>query len=143
MANGTGPDARGTTAASREAAQVLRFIAAGAANTLLSVIVYQLALFAVSYTVSYGIAYVTGLAFAWYVYARHVFRAPLSAARMVGFAAFYVASLIAGTWVNAGFIEWLGLQPRLAIFATVAVMLPVNYVGSKWCLRGFRLAHPG
>lgn len=139
----SGPDPGGTPAVSREAAQVLRFIAAGAANTLLSIIVYQLALFAAGYTLAYGIAYVTGIAFAGYAYARHVFRTRLSAARFAAFAAFFVASLIAGAWVNAGFVEWLGLHPRLAIFATVAVMLPVNYVGSKWCLRGFAPVHAG
>ena len=137
MASGSGPGAGGAAAAPREAEQVLRFIAAGAANTLVSLMVYQAALFAVGYTLSYGIAYVSGLLFAWYAYSRHVFKAAPSAARLAAFVAFYMASLAVGACLNAGFVEWLGLRPRLAIFATVATMLPVNYLGSKWCLRGF------
>jgi len=143
LVSGSGRATDGATAASREAAQVLRFIAAGAANTLVSVIVYQASLFAIGYTLAYVIAYVAGLLFAWYAYSRHVFRTPLSATRLAAFAAFYVAGLAAGAGLNAAFIEWLGLQPRLAIFATVAAMLPVNYAGSRWCLRGFGQAHAG
>jgi hypothetical protein len=32
-------------------------------------------------------------------------------------------------------IETLGVAERLAIFITIAAMLPVNYFGSRWCLR--------
>ena len=143
MARGTGPDADRTTAASREAAQILRYLGAGAANTLLAVVVYQLALFVVGYTVSYTIGYLVGIVFGWYAYSRHVFRTSLSVTRLAAFAAFSVTSLVAGAALNAAIVEWLGLQPRLAIFATVAAMLPVNYLGSRWCLRGFGRAHAG
>ena len=137
------PDARHTAALHGEAGRFVRFIAAGGANTLLAIGVYQLALFAVGYTLAYGIAYGVGIAFGWYVYSKHVFRAPLSAARLAAFAGFYVASMIAGAWLNGRFVEWLAFPPRLAIFATVAAMLPVNYAGSRWCLRGFGPARPG
>jgi putative flippase GtrA len=120
----------------------LRFIVAGAVNTALSIAVYQLALFAFDYTVSYCIAYVAGIAFAYYLYARHVFDAKMSGARLALFAAFYLASLAAGALVNAAFVELAGFPPRLAIFATIAVMLPVNYLGSKWSL-GARRAERG
>ncbi len=119
-----------------ERQRYLRFIVAGAANTALSIAVYQLALFAFGYTASYCIAYAAGIAFAYYAYARHVFDAKLSAGGLALFAAFYLASLAVGALVNAAFVERAGFAPRLAIFATIAVMLPVNYLGSKWCLRG-------
>lgn len=137
MASRGWPAASSTPAASGERAQVLRFIAAGAANTLLTIIVYQLALFVVGYTIAWGIAYFAGIVFAGYAYATHVFGTRLSAPRLAAFAVFYVVSLTAGACVNAAFVEWLGLHARLAVFATVVVMLPVNYVGSRWCLRGF------
>ena len=77
-----------------------------------------------------------GVAFAYYTYARHVFDARMSAGRLALFTAFSLASLGAGALVNAAFVERAGFVPRLAILATIAVMLPVNYLGSKWCLRG-------
>jgi putative flippase GtrA len=119
-----------------ERRRYFRFIVAGAANTALSIAVYQLALFAFDYTVSYCVAYAAGIAFAYYAYARHVFDAKMSAGRLALFTGFYLASGAAGALLNAAFVERAGLAPRLAILATIAVMLPVNYLGSKWCLRG-------
>jgi putative flippase GtrA len=125
-----------SAASGDERHRYLRFIIAGAANTALSIAVYQLALFVFDYTVSYCIAYAAGIAFAYYAYARHVFNATMSGGRLVLFVAFYLASLAVGALVNAAFVERAGFAPRLAILATIAVMLPVNYLGSKWCLRG-------
>jgi putative flippase GtrA len=118
------------------AAQALRFLVAGAINTALSIAVYQAALFVTGHVVAYGIAYAAGVVFAYVAYARHVFDAPLSTGRFVVFALFYAVSGVIGTLVNAGLIEHLALHPRLAIFVTAMIMLLLNYVGSKWCLRG-------
>lgn len=117
-------------------APAMRFLAAGVANTLLSIAVYQAALFVTGHVVAYGIAYTAGILFAYFAYARHVFDAALSTRRFVFFALFYIASGCVGTVVNAGLIEHLALHPRVAIFVTVVIMLPLNYFGSKWCLRG-------
>jgi hypothetical protein len=38
--------------------------------------------------------------------------------------------------VNAALIDYLTMHPRIAIFATVMIMLPLNYFGSQWSLRG-------
>jgi putative flippase GtrA len=113
-----------------------RFVVAGAANTTLSIAVYQVALFMFGYAVSYATAYVAGIAFSFYLYSKHVFHSPITPARLMAFASFYVLSLAAGSLANAAYVEWLGLPERLAIFATIAVMLPVNYLGSKWSLQG-------
>lgn len=117
------------------AAPVLRFLFAGAINTLLSIAVYQAALFVTGPVAAYGIAYAAGILFAYVAYARHVFNTRLSATRFMVFALFYIASGVAGALVNAALIEHLALHARVAIFVTVILMLPFNYFGSKWCLR--------
>lgn len=117
-------------------APAMRFLAAGSANTLLSIAVYQGLLFVSGHVAAYGIAYAAGILFAYFAYARHVFDAPLSTRRFVIFSLFYIASGCVGMLVNASLIEHLALHARLAIFATVILMLPLNYFGSKWCLRG-------
>jgi len=119
-------------------APVMRFLAAGAVNTLLSIAVYQAALFVTGHVIAYVIAYAAGILFAYFAYARHVFNAPLSTRRFVVFALFYIASGCAGTLVNASLIEHLALHARIAIFVTVIIMLPLNYFGSLWCLRETR-----
>lgn len=113
----------------------LRFVLAGAANTLFSIAVYQALLFVANPTVAYVAAYAAGIVFAYFAYARHVFDAALSARRFVLFALFYVASGCVGTLVNNALIDYLAWHARLAIFATVVIMLPINYFGAQWCLR--------
>lgn len=116
--------------------RIARFLAAGAANTLLTLALYQAALFVAGHTAAYVLAYATGILFAYWAYAAHVFGTPRSAGRLAAFAAFYLVSLAAGTLLNDALIERLGVHARLAVFLTVAVMLPLNYLGSKRVLGG-------
>lgn len=121
--------------ARRESGRILRFLVAGAVNTGLSLLVYQAALFIMPHTPAYVLSYIAGILAAYFLYSRHVFDVPLNAARLPVFVLFYLASLVAGALLNAALIEQAGITARLAIFITIAVMLPVNYLGSRWCLR--------
>lgn len=121
--------------AHRESRQILRFVIAGAVNTGLSVLVYQAALFVMPHGPAYVLAYLAGIAIAYVLYSRQVFDAPLGTRRFAAFAVFYMLSLTVGTLLNGALIEVFGIIERLAIFITVALMLPVNYLGSRFCLR--------
>ncbi len=121
--------------ARRESRQILRFVMAGAVNTGLSVLVYQAALFVMPHGPAYVLAYLAGIAIAYVLYSRQVFDAPLGTRRFAVFAVFYLLSLAVGTALNGALIEVFGIIERLAIFITVALMLPVNYLGSRFCLR--------
>ena len=106
--------------------RIAAFLAAGAANTALSVGVYQALLLVAGHAAAYWVAYAAGLVFAFYAYARHVFGAPLTGGRFVVFALFYASSGFAGALVNTALIESLGWHARLAIFVTIAVLIPLN-----------------
>ena len=125
----------GSAAPRGEAGRFMRFLVAGGVNTGLSLLVYQGALFVMPHIPSYVLAYIAGLIAAYVLYSRHVFGAPLSRARFAAFTLFYIASLVTGTLLNAALIELAGIMARVAIFITITVMLPVNYAGSRWCLR--------
>ena len=114
--------------------RLLRFIAAGALNTVISIGFYQAALFIMGHIAAYVLAYAVGVALAYYLYARHVFAAQTHARGFVIFAAFYTAAGLIGSLLNTGLIDALGWHARVAIFVTVVLMLPVNYLGSRWCL---------
>ncbi len=114
---------------------VARFVAAGAVNTLFSIAVYQAALFVMNHAPAYVLAYAAGIVWAYFSYARHVFHATVSWRRFVVFALFYGMSGLAGTLLNNALIEHLGLHARIAIFVIAALMLPVNYFGSRWSMR--------
>lgn len=121
--------------ARRESRQILRFVIAGAVNTGLSVLVYQMALFVMPHTPAYAVAYIAGIIIAYVLYSRQVFDAPLGTTRFAAFAAFYMASLAVGAVLNGVLIETFGVVARLAIFITIVLMLPLNYLGSRLCLR--------
>jgi putative flippase GtrA len=130
------------TVPARKLTPVVRFLIAGTLNTLLSIAVYQAALWVTGHMVAYVIAYAVGILFAYVAYARHVFDAALSKQRFGAFAIFYLASGGIGTLVNTALIEQFALHARVAIFVTVLIMLPVNYAGSRWCVRGTRGSAP-
>lgn len=113
---------------------VARFLAAGAANTVLTIVLYQALLFVMNVTMSYVIAYAVGVAFAAYAYARHVFDTTVTQRSFGRFAVFYVASGFVGTLVNGGLVDPVGVPARIAVFVTVAIMLPLNYFGSRAAL---------
>ncbi len=115
--------------------QLLRFISAGAGNTLVSIIVYQLALIFVGHLPAYAVAYVVGVTLAYFLYARHVFSVRARVRSFVLFAIFYSAAGLIGGAINAGLIDALGWSARVAIFVTVLLMLPLNFLGSRWCLQ--------
>ena len=119
-----------------ESGRIMRFLVAGAVNTGLSLMAYQAALFVMPHTPAYVLSCIIGILVAYFLYSRHVFDAPLNATRLPVFVLFYTASLVAGALLNAALIESVGIMERLAIFITIAVILPVNYLGSRWCLRG-------
>ncbi len=125
----------GAAAVPRESRRLLRFVAAGAVNTGLSLLVYQAALFVMPHVPAYALAYVAGIVIAYLLYSRQVFDTPLTASRFAAFALFYSTSLAVGAALNALLIEQLGVAERLAIFATIAAMLPANYLGARYCLR--------
>lgn len=114
---------------------MLRFVVAGGINAGLSILVYQAALYVMPHGAAYVLAYVAGIIAAYVLYSRQVFNVPLGAARLIAFAVFYILSLTIGVLLNALLIEMLGIAARLAIFITIALMLPVNYLGSRFCLR--------
>ncbi len=120
-----------------------RFAGAGALNTLISLMLYQAALFVMGHLPAYVIAYAAGVVAAYYLYARHVFGSGLSSRGFMLFAAFYLVAGAAGSGVNTAVIDYLGWHARIAIFATVLIMLPLNYLGTRWCLSGLRTRNEG
>ena len=135
---GSGERERFGTPPRRGAARIAAFLVAGAASAALSLAVYQAMLLVAGHMAAYWIAYAAGIVFAFHAYARHVFGASLSGGRFAAFALFYAASGVAGAALNALLIDGLGWHARIAIFATIAALIPLNYYGSKWCLNGLR-----
>jgi putative flippase GtrA len=116
-------------------ADAARFLAAGGVNTVLSVGIYQIALFAVSPGLAYSIAWVSGIGFLIVVYPEHVFIGGRRGAYdRVLLAACYVAVFAAGFSLLGKLVIVTG-APRLAIIVTVTSTTVLNFVLSRSILR--------
>lgn len=110
------------------------FLGVAAVNFIVSLSVYQSALFFVSGPVSYAIAYPVSIALACGLNARFAFREPLRFAAGVWLVAWQLLALVIGAVVLAA-LEKLGANPRWAVFIVVAAMTPVNFMVSRLLIR--------
>lgn len=118
--------------------QAFRFILAGAANTLLSLVVFQALLFVVSYPIAYALAWLCGLIFVVAVYPTKVFtggRTDIYARLWLGGA--YVSVFATSMGVLHGLAR-LDLSPRIAILLVVGLTTLLNFAISRIILGSTR-----
>lgn len=111
--------------------RIVRFLVVGSVNTLVTIAIYQVLLLVTGHVPAYTVAYLLGVAFSYRMYAKHVFAAQTSGRAFAAFALFYITCGVVGGWINSTLIDSFGVHARLAILLTVAVMLPVNFLGSR------------
>jgi len=114
------------------AGQGARFVLLGAANTIATFLLYQALLFVLAPGVSYTLAYFTGLAAVSVLYPRYVFGVrQLTFSTCAGVFGYYLVSYVAGLQLLL-FAERMVGNPRIAIVCVMAVMIPVNFVATRY-----------
>jgi putative flippase GtrA len=112
-----------------------RFLVAGTCNALLSLAVYQAALFVARPAISYFTAWIAGIAFLVIVYPNKVFPGGRQGTKD----RFYLAiSYIGVFFLGLFFLEALvklSAAPRLAILGTLVLTTAINFVLSRLILR--------
>lgn len=126
----SGPDRRVLTG------DGLRFLAAGGFNTLLTLAIYQLLLFAMPDWAAYALSWAAGLAFVVIVYPDRVFaggRRDAQARVRLGatYAALFLFGLVALRALGAA-----GVPPRLSILAVLVLTTGANFMLGRLILRG-------
>lgn len=117
-------------------AQGLRFVAVGAANTLGTLLLYQLLLFVLPYTPAYVLAWLAGLVFVNFAYPRLVYGKPQVTRRETLLnSAYYVASFAFSWALLYLFTSGLGIHPRLSVFCVLALVVPVNFLVTRYIYR--------
>ena len=116
----------------RPDSQVWRFLLAGAANTLLTYLLYLLLLKPVGHRLAYGLAYAAGIGLAYvlgrgFVFKRHAGWRSVLLTPLIYLLQFCAGLLIVEVWVTV-----LGLRAELAPLVAVAATLPLTYVLSRW-----------
>lgn len=123
----------GAPRADHPGAQGLRFLAAGAANTAITYALYCVLVFFVHPQIAYAIVFALGIALAYLINSRYVFRAPLR----MSTAAFYplvYAVQYALSALLIGVLTQRGLGPRVALAITIALVTPVSFVLNRIAL---------
>lgn len=113
----------------------IRFVIAGVANTGLTLVVYQLLLFALSPSLAYVSAWLAGLIFVAVVYPNKVFKGGRQGTsdRLL-LAACYCAVFLSGLLLLQA-LQALEFNPRLAIFVVIIATTLINFFLSRGVLR--------
>jgi putative flippase GtrA len=124
------PDAPGVDHAG---AQGLRFLVSGAANTAVTYALYCVLVFFLHPQVAYAIVFVLGIALAYFINARYVFRAPLRVSTaavypLVHAVQYALSALLIGMFTDAG------LGPRVALAITIALVTPLSFLLNRLAL---------
>jgi putative flippase GtrA len=112
----------------------VRFAGIGAVNVVLTTALYQLLLFWLGYVAAFTIAWLCGLVFISFAYPRVVFRTGRAGPyRVLANASYYGASFFVGLWLLSRFSRIM--SDRLAVFAMLAVVTPLNFLVSRYIFR--------
>lgn len=105
---------------------LLRFLAAGAVNTLISYGVYLLFLLVVGYSVADAGAYLAGVFTQYVLHCRFVFRLPMSFRGLLGYPPIHLLVYATGTLVLHGAIESLRVPQAYASLLVIVATLPLR-----------------
>ena len=112
------------------------FLAVGATNTLITLLVYEGLLLIVHYAVAYAIAVLVGFIYSLLANGKLVFRASITARRTGLYFLVTVFNLLAGLGVLHLLIGVFGVPRRVAPLFVIGIMLPANFLLTRFALTG-------
>lgn len=116
-------------------ADALRFLVAGGLNTLLTFLLYQLALFVVSPSLAYGLAWLCGLVFVVVFYPSRVFaQKNTKLGNRLAIAATYLIVFFIGL-ATIDILSRFGMPPRYSVIFAIVVTTVSNFIGGRFLVR--------
>ena len=116
------------------AARFAGFAAVGVANTVLSVVVYEVLCFLVSYWLAYTAAFVAVYFFSLAANSELVFRTRVTSTSALYYLAVYVLNYAIGLGIVTALVEWLKVPPQLAPIGAFIVLALFNFLGTQFAL---------
>jgi putative flippase GtrA len=114
--------------------EFLRFLVAGAVNTVLTYALYLMLLQPLGYAVAYAIAYALGIVLSYVLNARFVFHAPLRLHDFLRFPLVYVAQYALGATALWVLVERAGVREEWALAIVIALTVPLVFGLSRYLL---------
>jgi putative flippase GtrA len=118
----------------RDRAAFLRFLAAGATNTLASYALFVGLERLMPYLGAYAIAYLAGVALSYLFNTAFVFRVRRRWATALRFPLVYLVQFGLGSAVIALLVEALDARPPVAALAAILVTTPITFCASRLAL---------
>lgn len=129
------PAKAGTQPLGKMAGEFFRFLVMGGANTIVAYAIYLLLLNWMRYEFAYTIGYAIGIAMAYVLSSRFVFRQPFRRRSAARFPLVYVAQFLVSFVLLRIAVEWLRVPEWLALGFAVVATIPVTFVLSRWIIR--------
>lgn len=114
-----------------KAKEFMRFILAGASNTLLTYLVYLLLFNWIGYRLSYLAAYISGILFSYFVNTFFVFRAKPTKGTFLMYPLIYVVQYFFCAGILELSVKWLHINEHFAPLVVVAMSVPLTFVLSR------------
>jgi putative flippase GtrA len=114
---------------------VLRFLAVGGSNTVITLVLFALLARVMAPWLAYSLVFVVGMAYTTILTGRFVFGADNTRRRSGLLIGWYLAVFVIGLGVVQT-VQALGVDsPDILALLTVAVTAPLNFLGGRWIFR--------
>lgn len=115
--------------------EAIRFLAAGAINTVATYAAYLVLLEWMTYGWAYSLTFVAGIGLSYLLHTRFVFRVAGSAGRFAVYPLIYAAQYAAGLGILHVAVAMFGMSERLALLASIAVSVPLTFILTRLLLK--------
>ena len=114
--------------------QVGGFLAVGATNTVISLLVYEGFILILHYAWAYVISFLVAVIYSAFANGKYVFRSSINLQKMALYFLVCLFNMLVGLWVLHVLIASFGVRPALAPLFVIAIMLPSNFFLSRFAL---------
>jgi putative flippase GtrA len=114
----------------------IKFLAVGGANTAITYAIYLLLLDRLGYTVSYAIAYVSGIVISYLGHTLFSFNDTLKLKSFLQYPAVYAVQFLSAWVIIYVLINALGVAATWAPLFAIVLTLPLTFIMSKWIIKG-------
>lgn len=111
-----------------------RFLLAGAANTLLTYLLYIFLLEFLAYLLAYSITYCAGIVLSYFLNAHFVFKQQLSFTSFMKFPLVYVIQYCLGTAILWLLVDQAAISPAIAMIGVIVATIPATFIASRFLL---------
>ena len=109
----------------------IKFIGAGAINTVASYLLYVILVLFLSYQISYAISFVFGIILSFILNTKYVFEVDQTIKKIVLFPFVYLVQYLLGAVMLNFIVELIGINKFFAPLIVTICLLPVSYLLSK------------